>query len=571
APRPGPAFPRTAAPPLSPVEAPTQVIMLDEAGGAARAPATPSLARASGSMVIANAVSRLTGFLRQIMLVSVVGIGAVNDSYNVANTLPNILYELLLGGVLASVVIPTLVRAQHEDADGGEAFTQRLLTLSFTVLAAGTVLAVALAPLLTKLYFSSGGQDVPALTTAFSRLLLPEILFYGLFGLWSGVLNSRHVFKPGAWAPVLNNVVMFATFAVYLVLPGEISLNPVRMGEPKLLVLGVGTTLGIVLQALVLVPPLLRVGVRFRWRWGWDRRLGTFGRLSGWLVLYTLVSQVAYVELTRVATGAAPGSYTIYSTSWLLLQVPYGVLGVSLLTAIMPRMSKAAAEGDLGGVVENLSTGNRMSSVLLIPLCAMMTVLGPQIGVALFALRHTETGHAAVIGLTLTTSAFGLVFYAITMMQLRAFYALNDARTPTVLNGVMVVVRLALFYLTAHVLDPHHVVYGLTFVNAISYVIGAIGGDLWLRRKIGPLDTGRTVRTMVKVGVASAWGAGAALLLAKGIEAVIPVSALLVRAWVVMVFGALFGLAVTFGLMTLLGVAEIRPVVRRLSGLLSRG
>jgi putative peptidoglycan lipid II flippase len=411
---------------------------------------------------------------------------------------------------------------------------------------------------------------VPALTTAFSRLLLPEILFYGLFGLWSGVLNSRHVFKPGAWAPVLNNVVMFGTFAVYLVLPGEISLNPVRMGEPKLLVLGIGTTLGIVLQALVLIPPLLRVGLKFRWRWGWDRRLGTFGRLSSWLVLYTVVSQIGYVELTRVATGAASGSYTIYSTSWLLLQVPYGVLGVSLLTALMPRMSKAAAEGDLGGVVDHLSTGNRMSAVLLIPLCAMMTVLGPQIGVALFALRHSESGNAAVIGLTLTTSAFGLVFYAITMMQLRTFYALNDARTPTVLNGVMVVVRLALFYLTAHFLDPHHVVYGLTFVNAISYVIGAVGGDLWLRRRIGPLDTGRTVRTMVKVGVASAWGAGAALLLAKGIEAVIPVSALLVRAWVVMVFGALFGLAVTFGLMTLLRVSEIQPVVRRLSGLLSR-
>ncbi|HEX3648889.1 MAG TPA: murein biosynthesis integral membrane protein MurJ [Pseudonocardiaceae bacterium] len=543
----------------------------EPAGGAPGAPTTPSLARASGSMIIATAVSRITGFLRQIMLVGVVGFGAVNDSYNVANTLPNIVYELLLGGVLASVVIPTLVRAQHEDADDGEAFTQRLLTVCCTILLAGTVLAVAVAPLLTRLYFSSGGADNPALTTAFSRLVLPEIMFYGIFGLLSGILNSRHVFKPAAWAPVLNNVVMFVTLALYLVLPGQVTIDPVRMSEPKLLVLGIGTTLGVVLQAAVLVPPLLRMGFHFRWRWGVDRRLATFGGLALWLVAYTLVSQVAYVELTKVATGATSGTYTIYSTSWLLLQVPYGILGVSLLTAIMPRLSRSAAEGDMGGVIDNLSTGSRMSAVMLLPLCAMMTVLGPQIGVALFALRHSESGSATVLGLTFTTSAFGLVFYAICMLQLRVFYALNDARTPTVINGVMVVVKVALFYASAHLLDASHVIYGLTFVNALGYVIGAVVGEIWLRRRIGALDTGRVVRTIAKVAVASAWGAGAALLVAKGIEAVVPASAVLARSWAVMVVGALVGLAVTFGLMMLLRVTELKPVTRRLGRLVARG
>jgi putative peptidoglycan lipid II flippase len=534
------------------------------------APATPSLAKASGSMIVATAVSRITGFLRQILLVGVVGIGSVNDSYSVANNLPNIVYELLLGGVLASVVIPTLVRAQHEDADDGQAFTQRLLTVCTVLLTAGAIVAVAVAPLLTRLYFSSGGNDHPALTTAFSRLILPEILFYGVFGLLSGILNARHNFKPAAWAPVLNNVIMFATLALYAVLPGPITVDPVRMSQPKLLVLGIGTTLGVVVQALVLVPALLRIGFRFKWRWGWDRRLGRFGQLALWLVLYTLVSQVAYVELTKVATGAASGTYTIYTTSWLLLQVPYGILGVSLLTAIMPRMSKSAAEGDLGGVVDNLSTGSRMSAVMLLPLCAMMTVLGPQIGVALFALRHGQSASATVLGLTFTTSAFGLVFYALTMLQLRAFYALNDARTPTMINGVMVVVKVVLFYVSAHVLDPAHVVYGLTFVNAFGFVAGAVVGEMWLRRRIGALDTGRVVRTILKVAVASAWGAGAALLVAKGIEAVIPASDALARAWVVMVVGALVGLAITFGLMMLLRVTEVRPVARRLGRLVAR-
>jgi putative peptidoglycan lipid II flippase len=536
-----------------------------------REPATPSLAKASGSMVVATAVSRLTGFVRQIVMVGVIGIGAVNDSYNVANNMPNIVYELLMGGVLAAVVIPTLVRAQHEDADDGLAFTQRLLTVSLAVLAVGTIVAVVCAPLLTDLYFAKGGEDHPELTTAFSRLILPEILFYGIFGLLSGILNSRHNFKPAAWAPVLNNVIMFATLGIYAALPGEITLNPSLMTQPKLLVLGVGTTLGVVVQALVLIPPLLRMGFRFRWRWGWDRRLGTFGQLALWLVLYTLVSQVSYTVLTKIATAGISGTYTIYSNSWLLLQVPYGILAVSLLTAIMPRLSKSAAEGSMSGIRENLSVGSRMSIVLLLPLCAVITVLGPDIGEALFAIRHSEAGNAAVLGLSLTTSAFGIVFYAVTMLQMRVFYAMNDARTPTVINAVTVVVKVGLFYAAAHMLDPRHLVYGLTFVNGLGFVISTLVGQYWLRRKVGLLDTPRVVRTVLKVGVASAWGAGAALLVDKGVEAVLPASATLARAWVVTVAGGLVGLAITFGLMMLLRVSEIDPLTRRLRGLVKRG
>ena len=522
-------------------------------------------------MVIATAVSRVTGFLRQILLVGVIGIGTVNDSYNVANTLPNIVYELLMGGVLAGVVIPTLVRAQHEDADDGLAFTQRLLTVSFVVLVAGTVLSVIAAPLLTDLYFSGSSVNHPALTTAFSRLILPEILFYGIFGLLSGILNARHIFKPAAWAPVLNNVIMFATLGIYVVLPGQITLDPVRMTDTKLLVLGVGTTLGVVLQAVVLIRPMLAMGFRFRWRWGFDRRLGQFGQLSLWLVAFTLVSQVSYVVATKVATGAASGSYTIFTNSWLLLQVPYGILGVSMLTAIMPRLSEAAAKGDLGGVVDNLSVGSRMSAVMLVPLCAMITVLGPQIGVALFAIRHSEASNATVLGLTLTTSAFGLVFYAIVMLQMRVFYAMNDARTPTVIVAAMVVIKVVMFYACAHLLDAHHVVYGLTFVNSFGYLLNAIVGEMWLRRKVGALDTGRVVRTILKVSVASAWGAGAALLVARAMAKLLPPPALLAQSWASMILGGVVGLAITFGLMMLLRVTEIKPVTRRLLRLAGRG
>ncbi|HEX3791299.1 MAG TPA: murein biosynthesis integral membrane protein MurJ [Pseudonocardiaceae bacterium] len=563
-------------PPYRPPEDQATVVMPPLPGEPEPAPqpASQSLAKASGSMMIANLVSRVTGFVRQIMLVGVLGIGTINDSYTVSNNLPNIVYELLLGGVLASVVIPVLVRAQHEDADGGEGYTQRLLTVATVVLAVGTVIAIAASPLLTKLYFSPGGQDKPELTTFLSYLILPEIFFYGVFGLLSGILNARQVFRPAAWAPVANNLVMFVTLGLFAILPGEITLNPLKMGEPKLLLLGLGTTAGIVLQAVLLVPALRRTGFRFRWRWGWDRRMSTFGRLSLWLVVYTLISQVSQVVLTKVATGAEAGSITIYSNSWLLLQVPYGVLGVSLLTAIMPRLSKAAAVGDVEGVVANLSRGTRMSTTMLIPIVGLMTVLGPQIGIALFAIRHGSTNSAAELGLALTTSAFGIVFYGITMLQMRVFYAMNKASTPTTINAIMVGVKVILFYTAAHAIDPHHLVYALTFINGLGFIISMLLGQYFLRRRVGALHFGPVVRTIVKVTVATVWGAGAALLVAKGLDLVLTgtsAGATDLRAWVTLILGTLVGLPLTFGVMVLLRVNEIQPAVSRLRRLAHRG
>lgn len=532
-------------------------------------PGTPSLARASGSMVIANLVSRITGFGRTIMLAGVLGFGAINDSYTVSNNLPNIVYELLLGGVLAAVVIPVLVRAQTEDEDEGEAFTQRLLTMAVTVLGIGTVIAVACSPLLTKLYFSSTGKDDPTLTTYLSYLILPEIFFYGMFGLLSGILNARHVFKPAAWAPVMNNVIMFVTLGLYAVLPGTITLDPLRMTEPKLLVLGVGTTLGIVVQAAMLVPPLLKLGFKFRWRWGWDRRLSTFGKLAMWLVVYTIFTQIAQTELSRVATGATTGTVAIYSYSWLLLQVPYGVLGVSLLTAIMPRLSKAAATGDLDGIVDNLSIGQRNVTVMLGPVVGLMTVLGPQIGIALFAIRSSNLDEGAELGLSLTTSAFGIFCYAISMLQMRVFYAMNDARTPALINGSIVAVKVGLFYLSSHMIDAQHLVYALTFINGLGFTMAAILGNILLKRKIGDVDTGRVLRTILKVVIATVWGSGAALLISRFVGPVLPGS-VEVRSWLTLILGSLIGFPIIFYVMTLLQVPEVGPVVRRLRGLVRR-
>jgi putative peptidoglycan lipid II flippase len=509
-------------------------------------------------MAVATLVSRVTGLGSKLLLAYVIGLGVVNDSYTVANTLPNIVYELLLGGVLTSIVVPVLVRAQKEDGDGGEAYTQRLLTVATVVLGVATVVAVLAAPLLTRLYLDDAtGKANIGLATAFGYLLLPEILFYGLGALFAAILNTRGVFGPPAWAPVLNNLVVIATLGLYAVLPGEISLDPVRMGDAKLLALGIGTTLGIVVQAAVLLPALRRTGFVFRWRFGWDARLSTFGGLALWVVGYVLVSQVGYVATTRVASGADAGSVAAYSYAWLLLQVPYGVLGVSLLTAIMPRMSRAAADGDTAGVISDLSLGQRLSAVMLVPISALLTVLGGAVGVALFSLGNSTVEDASRLGATLAVSAFGLLPFAVVMLQLRVFYALHDARTPTLINGVMVATKMPLLLACPLVLPPQRVVLGLAFVNAMSFIVGAAIGEAWIRGRLGRLDTVRVLITVAKTAGAGALAAGAALAVGWAVPdslADVP------RAWLELVLGGLAGGVVAVGTMVLLRLPELRSV-----------
>jgi putative peptidoglycan lipid II flippase len=533
--------------------------------------AQPSLAKASGSMAIATLVSRITGFLWKIQLAWVAGLTVVNDSFTVANTLPNIVYELLLGGVLASVVVPLLVRAQ-DDPDGGRAYTNRLLTVGMTLLLAGTAVAVALAPLFTRLYMDdSTGQANAELATAFAYLLLPEIVFYGLFALLSAILQAKHVFGPTAWAPVINNVVIMATIGVYAFVPGEISLNPVRMGDVKLLVLGVGVTAGIAVQALVLLPALRRTGFRFRWTWGIDSRLKEFGGLALWILGYVGISQTGMVITTRVLTAGAAGGAAIYSNAWLLFQLPYGVIGVSLLTAIMPRLSRAAADGDTGKLIDDLSLGSRLSTVMLVPLSAVLTIAGSAIGVALFGVGNATLADAQRLGVALAFSAFGILPYALVMLQLRVFYAMKDARTPTLIMVVMTAVKIPLMYLVAARLQAEDVVIGVMLVNALSFVVGAVLGQMWLWVRLGRLQSMRVVKVILQTVVAGAAGVAVAVGATMLLHLVLPDTGPRIEAWLEMIVQGLVTIVVAFGLLAVFRVPELQPAVTRITRLVRRG
>lgn len=529
-------------------------------------PSAPSLAKSSSKMAIASLVSRITGFFWKIMLVWAVGTGVVNDSFNIANTMPNIFFELLLGGVLSSVVVPLLVRSQ-DDKDGGEAYTQRMLTVGLVLLLAGTVVAVIAAPLLTSLYIEPGDKASPGLTTAFARLLLPEIFFYGVFALLSAILNAKNIFGPTAWAPVMNNVVVIATLAVFMVMPGQITWDPVHLSDPKLLVLGIGVTLGIVVQGVLLLPPLLRTGFRLRWRWGLDRRMREFGGLALWILGYVAVSQIGLTINTRVLTVGDPGGVTIYSNAWLLFQLPYGVIGVSLLTAIMPRLSRNAADGDTRKVVADLSYASRISTVMLVPIAAVMTLIGEPIGIALFSGGANSADDASRLGQALAISAFGLLPYALVMLQLRVFYAMKDARTPTLIMVVMTVVKIPLLYLCPVLLDSRQVVLGTMLVNSLTFVVGAIMGQVWLWVSLGNLRSKRVLGVILFTVVASGLGVLAAVLAGS----VVPDFGVRITAWLKVILQGFIGLGVSFGVLAALKVEELAPATKRFTRLIKRG
>ncbi|MFD9891692.1 murein biosynthesis integral membrane protein MurJ [Amycolatopsis sp. NPDC059027] len=526
-------------------------------------PVTPgrSLARSSGRIAVASMASRVTGFLGKVLLAVVAGTGAVNDSFNIANTLPNIVVELLLGGVLASVIVPLLVRS-HDDPDGGQAYAQRLVTMALVVLSLGTVLAVAAAPAFTALYVDRSAPEAnPALVTALAYLLLPQILFYGLFALISAILNAKNVFGPPAWAPVLNNLVVIVTLTVYALMPGEISLDPVRMGDPKLLVLGVGVTLGIVVQAVTLLPALARSGFRFRWRWGLDPRMKEFGGLAAWIVGYVAVSQAGFVVTTRVLTRGTEGGVTAYTYAWLLFQLPYGVLGVSLLTAIMPRMSRSAADGDTRRLVGDLSFAARLSTVVFVPVSGVLAVVGAPIGIVVFATWGTSSiANADRLGQTLAIAAFGLLPFALVMLQLRVFYAMKDARTPTLIMLVMTAVKIPLLFLCPVLLDGEHIALGAMLVNAAAYFVGAILGQIWLWVRLGHLRSKRALRVVLYACGASVLGAATAVLAGFAVPGALgPV----LQAWIRLPLECLVGLAVSFGVLAALKIPEMHPITRR--------
>ena len=462
--------------------------------------------RATGSMAIATLISRVTGFIRTVLIGAALG-EVVAASFNTANTLPNLITEIVLGSVLTALVVPVLVRAEKEDADHGAAFIRRLFTLTLTLMTVVTLVAVATAPLLTRMMMDEDSKGNLVQTTSFAYLVLPQIFFYGMFSLFMAILNTKEHFRPGAWAPVANNVVSIAVLVAYMAVPGQLNpAAPTSISNPHVLLLGLGTTAGVVVQCLIMLPALRKLGIDLRPLWGIDERLKQFGGMALAIVTYVAISQLGYIITTRIAFNADAAAQFIYQQHWMLLQMPYGIIGVTLLTAIMPRMSRNAADGDDEAVVADLTMGTKLTFIALIPIIIFMTAMGPDIAHALFAYGSFSPEAANTLGLTISASSFTLIPYALVMLHLRVFYAREEAWTPTFIIAGITGTKVLLSALAPYIArEPSHVVVLLGAANGFGFVAGALIGALLLRRKLGTLRARDVLRT-------SAWAASAAVV-----------------------------------------------------------
>lgn len=477
--------------------------------------------RSTGSMAIATLISRITGFLRTVALGATLGT-PVASAFNTANTLPNLITEIVLGAVLTSLVVPVLVRAEKEDPDKGAAFIRRLFTLSMSLLIVVTVVAVLGARFLTTLSLGADGQVNIIQSGSFAYLLLPQIFFYGIFALFMAVLNTKGIFKPGAWAPVANNIVTLAVLGLYWIVPGSLNPSaPSAVTDPHVLLLGLGTTAGVVVQALIMIRPLRRAGVDLRPLWGLDERLKTFGGMALAIVVYVAISQAGYIITNRIASASDVGAPFIYQQHWLLLQVPYGIVGVTLLTAIMPRLSRNAADGDDKGVVRDLTLATKLTFIALIPIVVFFTGEGRAIAQALFAYGRFDEISAERLGLTLAFSAFTLIPYSLVLLHLRVFYAREEAWTPTFIIGGITITKVVLSYAAPHIASsPSRVVILLGAANGFGFLAGAMIGGFLLRRKLGHVGTKEVAWTTGWALSASLVGLVAAWLADWGLDSV---------------------------------------------------
>jgi putative peptidoglycan lipid II flippase len=501
-------------------------------------PAEPSppaegggLARNSAVMALGSIVSRITGFARTAAIGAAIGVVAIGNDYTIATMLPGMVYELLLGGVLASVVVPLLVRARDRDADRGQVYAQRLLTLAVVALAVATVVAIACAPLFTALFDNDKtGPDDQQLITTLSRLLLPMIFFYGLAALFAAILNTRGHFAAPTFAPILNNLVVIAMTLGFLLMPVTDPNDASSLTTGQVALLGIGTTLGIVIQAAGLWPALRRVG--FRWRWRWDFRalhLGELARVGLWMLAYVAVSQIAVVVITNIAQRAADAEQdasgpAVYNNAFLIFMMAHGIVAVSIITALMPRMSAVAAERRFPEMVGHISTGTRMVAVVLIPTTVAYAVLGRPLAVTLFQFGNYGEQQAIATGWVIAVAGLGLVPFAISQLQLFAFYAMPDTRTPALINVPVVAVRVGVDVLLFLILPAAWVAGGLMAGNAISFAVAAVIGYALLRRRLGRLGLTAVFATLgrltgaaliaavptvlVVVAMTAAWGTG---------------------------------------------------------------
>ena len=537
-----------------------------------------SLLSSSAVMAAGTVVSRLSGFVRGALLAAALGLGLHAELFNIANTLPNMIYILVAGGVFNAVLVPQLVRAMKNDPDGGDAYANRVITLAALFLAGVTAVLVIAAPLVMRVflsarYFEPDYAEQLDSVIAFARYCLPQVFLYGMFVLVGQVLNARRVFGPMMWAPIANNVIVVLVLLGYLGIYGPAAGDELSGGYTagQEALLGLGSTLGIAVQLLVLVPWLRRAGFIYKPRFDFrGAGLGHTFRLGFWTVLFVIVNQVAYTVVVRLASdGAATGGtgYTVYSFAFVTIMVPHSIVTVSLATAMLPRLSQHAADDDLPGVATSVASTLRQALALIVPVAVLLPLISQ-------AAARLVWGHGAAadtydtVGVAIALFAPGLVLFTSHYLLLRGFYALERTRTVFWVQCVIAATNITLALVLTGGTGPEDTAAGLVLAYGGAYLVGVVGSYLLLRHVLGGLDTPLLVRFLVRLVIAVGLAAVVGYAVRAGVDAVLAPGD--VQAIVSLALVTLSGAVVYLLVSRMLRIAEVNAVVGLVTSRLGR-
>jgi putative peptidoglycan lipid II flippase len=530
--------------------------------------ASPSLARSTASMSAATLLSRLTGFVRTWAMAVTLGLAAtatgpvpIASSFNISNNIPNMIYELLAGGLLSSMLIPIFLEKLRNDGQD-EAF--RFVNTLFSIALVGLGIVALIATFFPEPFVRSQTFTVSPAQTQLAvylfRFFAVQIVFYGFAAINTGVLNSYRKFFAPAVAPVFNNIV------VIVVLLGI--YGPLHVSHPQIAIiaLGVGTTLGVVALLAFQLPPLFRLGFRFRWSWDFhDPQMRKMIRKMTPVLFYVVINMVQISFRNAFATQVLRDGSAALSYAWLWYQLPYGVLAVAYITAVFPEMSDLARRGDWSAYKNVFSRGVRVMGLLIMPVSAMVVALATPL-VSLYRAGQFS-GNAVVRVVPLVQLwAVGLVAWCAFMLTLRAFHAMQDSLTPAIVNVILTVGQIVLYW---YFTRPGNLgLPGIPLADTIFSFSIWITLVVILRRRRGAFGGRAVIWSLTRVALASVAAGAAAWWVSTAIAAADVGSGLLVS-FAQILAGGIVGLGIAYGACALMRVGEMREagaMVRRVVG-----
>jgi putative peptidoglycan lipid II flippase len=494
---------------------------------AADSPPSPQsgIGRASALLASGTIVSRVLGFISAAVLANTLGVnGAAANTFTIANQLPNNIYALIAGGLLSAILVPQIVRAS-EAPDGGEKFINRVVTLGIVAFLAIALVATLLASPLVHLYAqqqvgnSTKGLSAAdfQLATTFAYWCLPQIFFYAVYSLLGEVLNARRVFGPFTWAPVVNNLVAIAGLLGFNLLFVSVQRSDSSAWTPGMIALiGGSATLGVVGQAAFLVIFWRRAGLHYRPEFRWRGvGLGRVGKAAFWTFLMILITQLAGIVQSKVATlaGSHNASNAVLRFSWLIFMLPHGIITISIATPYFTRMSGHAHRGDFDALRHDIGASLRTIGMLLLFACVALIVVANPLS-AVFS-RDSAAAHA--MAAVLVAYLIGLLPFSIVFVLQRAFYALEDTRTPFLFQTFQSVLLVAGMLVSA-TLASSVIAFGIAVSTTVADFALLLVAALLLRRRMRRLGTGSVARAYLVflIALVPATAAGVGLDLALG-------------------------------------------------------